>query len=163
MKKKSCFTKVAAVTLAGAIFITGCGGSDKSGSAPASDAGMTATEDAAAADDSGYGEMMDGTAPAGSYNNTESAAAASEQYASADEAEDYAYFDAEKKVMAFENSYLEGCYDEWEPGEYYNNEEYSKWDEKGFVSVMKEPLSTFSADVDTASYSNLRSLINEGY
>lgn len=163
MKKKSCFTKVAAVTLAGTIFITGCGGSDKSGSAPASNAGMTATEDAAAADDAEYGEMMDGTAPAGNYNNTESAAAASEQYASADEAEDYAYFDAEKKVMAFENSYLEGCYDEWEPGEYYNNEEYSKWDEKGFVSVMKEPLSTFSADVDTASYSNLRRLINEGY
>ena len=33
----------------------------------------------------------------------------------------------------------------------------------GFSSVMKEPLSTFAADVDTASYSNLRRLIGDGY
>lgn len=44
-----------------------------------------------------------------------------------------------------------------------NSEEYSQSEEKGFVSVYSEPLSTFSADVDTASYSNLRRLINEGY
>lgn len=42
-------------------------------------------------------------------------------------------------------------------------EEYSQSVEKGFVSVYEEPLSTFSADVDTASYSNLRRLIKEGY
>lgn len=62
-------------------------------------------------------------------------------------------------------SYLESCYIyEDEPGsEAYTNEEYSKWEEKGFTSVKKEPLSTFSADVDTASYSNLRRLIREGY
>lgn len=40
---------------------------------------------------------------------------------------------------------------------------YSKWEEKGYSSVAKSPLSTFSADVDTASYSNLRRLIREGY
>lgn len=44
-----------------------------------------------------------------------------------------------------------------------NTEEYSESEEKGFVSVYSEPLSTFSADVDTASYSNLRRLIREGY
>lgn len=44
-----------------------------------------------------------------------------------------------------------------------NAEEYSQSEEKGFASVYSEPLSTFSADVDTASYSNLRRLINEGY
>lgn len=62
-------------------------------------------------------------------------------------------------------SYLESCYIyEDEPGsEAHTNEEYSKWEEKGFISVKKEPLSTFSADVDTASYSNLRRLIREGY
>ncbi len=42
-------------------------------------------------------------------------------------------------------------------------EEYSEWEEKGFASVYSEPLSTFSADVDTASYSNLRRLIQDGY
>lgn len=44
-----------------------------------------------------------------------------------------------------------------------NAEEYSEAEENGFVSVYNEPLSTFSADVDTASYSNLRRLIQEGY
>lgn len=46
---------------------------------------------------------------------------------------------------------------------YYGGEEYSRWQEKGFSSVMAQPLSTFAADVDTASYSNLRRLIREGY
>ena len=57
-------------------------------------------------------------------------------------------------------SYAESCYDyEWKE----NTEEYSKWEERGFRSVLKEPLSTFAADVDTASYSNLRRLLTEGY
>lgn len=60
--------------------------------------------------------------------------------------------------------YLGSCYDfDDEIGYYSGNEEYSKWQEKGFSSVMAQPLSTFSADVDTASYSNLRRLIREGY
>ena len=60
-----------------------------------------------------------------------------------------------------QNSYLEGCYDF--DTEVQNGEEYSEWEEKGYSSVMKAPLSTFSADVDTASYSNLRRLIRDGY
>ena len=44
-----------------------------------------------------------------------------------------------------------------------NGEEYGKWEETGFLSVMNAPLSTFSADVDTASYSNLRRMITDGY
>ena len=48
---------------------------------------------------------------------------------------------------------------------YYSGsgEEYNSYAENGFVAVSKEPLSTFSADVDTASYSNLRRMIKEGY
>ena len=67
----------------------------------------------------------------------------------------------EKRAMT--GGYLESCYSyEWEPGQ-YSAEEYSRWEETGFVSVMAEPLSTLAADVDTASYSNLRRLIREGY
>ena len=44
-----------------------------------------------------------------------------------------------------------------------NAEEYSEWTETGYASVYDKPLSTFSADVDTASYSNLRRLIRSGY
>ncbi|MDE6213812.1 MAG: von Willebrand factor type A domain-containing protein [Lachnospiraceae bacterium] len=63
-----------------------------------------------------------------------------------------------------EEDYLGSCYDfDDQIGYYDGNEEYSKWEEKGFSSVMAQPLSTFSADVDTASYSNLRRLIREGY
>ena len=62
------------------------------------------------------------------------------------------------------DGYLGSCYEFEEEVEYDENpEEYSKWEEQGFFSVMAQPLSTFSADVDTASYSNLRRLIRDGY
>ena len=44
-----------------------------------------------------------------------------------------------------------------------NTEEHKTIDEVGFVSTRSEPLSTVSADVDTASYCNLRRMINSGY
>jgi len=48
-------------------------------------------------------------------------------------------------------------------GEDFNTEEYSAIEEKGYSSVANTPLSTFSVDVDTASYSNLRRMIEDGY
>lgn len=45
----------------------------------------------------------------------------------------------------------------------WNTEEYDKVEEKGFTAVTNQPLSTFSADVDTASYSNIRRMIEDGY
>ncbi len=64
-------------------------------------------------------------------------------------------------AAATSESYADSCYqfDEPTPG----SEEYSKWQEKGFLTVMNQPLSTFAADVDTASYSNLRRMITDGY
>lgn len=44
----------------------------------------------------------------------------------------------------------------------WNTEEYSAIKETGFKDPRVEPLSTFSADVDTASYTNIRRLINDG-
>lgn len=44
----------------------------------------------------------------------------------------------------------------------WNTEEYGHIVENGFKSVATSPLSTFSADVDTASYSNVRRMINNG-
>lgn len=43
-----------------------------------------------------------------------------------------------------------------------NTEEYGKSEESGYKKASISPLSTFSADVDTASYANLRRLINDG-
>ncbi len=44
----------------------------------------------------------------------------------------------------------------------FNTESYDKIDENAFASVAQHPLSTFSIDVDTASYSNVRRFLNEG-
>lgn len=44
----------------------------------------------------------------------------------------------------------------------YNTEEYSYIAENGYKRVADEPLSTFSVDVDTAAYSNIRRMIHQG-
>lgn len=43
-----------------------------------------------------------------------------------------------------------------------NAEEYKSINENGFKQVSESPLSTFSMDVDAASYSNMRRFINKG-
>lgn len=53
--------------------------------------------------------------------------------------------------------------DEERPTEVSPNEEYSGFIESGFKDPNTEPLSTFSADVDTASFTNVRRLIEDGY
>ena len=45
----------------------------------------------------------------------------------------------------------------------FNTEEYAAVAENGFKRVTTDPLSTFSADVDTASYCNLRRMLNNDY
>ncbi|MGL5173165.1 MAG: VWA domain-containing protein, partial [Olsenella sp.] len=50
-----------------------------------------------------------------------------------------------------------------EPEVNWNTEEYAAIVEHGFTSTASDPYSTFSADVDTASYANLRRMISEGY
>lgn len=44
----------------------------------------------------------------------------------------------------------------------YNTEEYDAITENGFLTATENPLSTFSIDVDAASYSNVRRYINQG-
>jgi len=44
----------------------------------------------------------------------------------------------------------------------YNTESYAALTENGFKNVKSSPLSTFSIDVDNASYSNIRRYINNG-
>ncbi|MHA7057326.1 vWA domain-containing protein [Aquimarina sp. M1] len=43
-----------------------------------------------------------------------------------------------------------------------NNESYEEFSENNFEKVLTSPLSTFSIDVDKASYSNVRRMINNG-
>ena len=44
----------------------------------------------------------------------------------------------------------------------FNTESYAHTPETGFIRVADQPLSTFSADVDTASYANVRRFLNQG-
>ncbi len=49
-----------------------------------------------------------------------------------------------------------------QPDRDFNRENYNPIQENDFVSVEDEPLSTFSIDVDAASYSNMRRFITSG-
>nr|WP_321465854.1 VWA domain-containing protein [uncultured Desulfobulbus sp.] len=44
----------------------------------------------------------------------------------------------------------------------WNRESYNAVQENGFINVSHDPLSTFSIDVDTASYANVRRFVNDG-
>ena len=46
------------------------------------------------------------------------------------------------------------------PVQQFHTEEYDRIYESRFLSALSNPLSTFSIDVDTASYSNIRRFIN---
>lgn len=191
MKKKGLTTKITALGLTGAIVLTGCGatneaptleeyiqesaddyeqGSMKEG------AESTSPSAGSAADNGGNESSSDGAAesPAAA---AESPAAEAESgaadmadsiygdYARGGEMEKYKMEGIyEESAVKAPEGYLGSCYDY--DDDYIvpqNNEEYSKWQEKGYVNVMQEPLSTFAADVDTASYSNLRRMIRDGW
>ena len=50
----------------------------------------------------------------------------------------------------------------WTETEYWHTDEYAFFRENTFQSVQNAPLSTFAADVDTASYAQLRRMILQG-
>ncbi|MEI9910817.1 MAG: von Willebrand factor type A domain-containing protein [Bacteroidota bacterium] len=59
----------------------------------------------------------------------------------------------------------QGYYDKRYPGDLeteFNTEGYDNISENRFLKVTDNPLSTFSIDVDAASYSNVRRYINQG-
>ena len=49
-----------------------------------------------------------------------------------------------------------------EAGDQFNTEAYDRIYENPFLAAQSNPLSTFSIDVDTASYSNVRRFLNQG-
>ncbi|MEL6536479.1 MAG: von Willebrand factor type A domain-containing protein [Bacteroidota bacterium] len=53
-------------------------------------------------------------------------------------------------------------YDMDQPVRQLDREEYASINERGFVKPQDEALSTFSIDVDVASYANMRRFINQG-
>jgi len=79
----------------------------------------------------------------------------------------YNEFKATLAFESFENSISEGSFEKRRGNEHlekkmftnYNTEEYDHFYENNFRNTRQNPLSTFSIDVDTASYSNIRRFI----
>lgn len=188
MKKN--LRKMMALGMMGVLLLTGCGGHAKTDGTVSQEAPEEATWEQPEAE---YGNAGGTAADSGMESPTESAAgeatsdasegaltedatagtAEAEKYADIAKTSQNSYSRGEAETAADEDlyakdgtpdGYLGSCYEFDEEIDHRNNqEEYSKWEEQGFFSVMEQPLSTFSADVDTASYSNLRRLIREGY
>lgn len=89
-------------------------------------------------------------APAASYN----------KYMSFSESKNDDYWNDSKNSG---DSYLDEIFGDDEKSNLPNSEEYSELEEIGFKSARRSPLSTFAADVDTASYSNMRRMLIDGY
>ncbi len=60
----------------------------------------------------------------------------------------------------FQSNYIEDPNKNYWPG--HNTEAYARIEDNPFKEVLEDPLSTFSIDVDTASYSNVRRFLSEG-
>ncbi|MCR4960209.1 MAG: von Willebrand factor type A domain-containing protein [Lachnospiraceae bacterium] len=106
------------------------------------------------------GAKKDLTAPTAKESNSYP------EYVCTDEAESPAeyYSDASAKYESAADHatrYPESFYYEGE--ENFSGETYEILKEGGFKDVSRSPLSTFAADVDTASYSNMRRFVNAGY
>lgn len=151
MKKKGIFAKKGLAVLITASLIsamlTGCGGSEEGPlKSPAADNGEAPyyENDAGAADEAEATTAEEPMEPM-TDGATQSAGAVaqnspSEWKAEADNADCLPYWGYES-----------------------NGEEYEKAEENGFYITAVQPLSTFSADVDTASYANIRRMIEDGY
>lgn len=156
MKKKGIFAKKGlAVWISAALIsamLTGCGGSEEGAS----------KSPAAAGQEEPYYESEAEAAE----EPMESPAAENSGKAEADAYMD-AYDGSESAGAEVKNSPSEwaeadtDCLPYPEYGE--NGEEYEKAEENGFYITAVQPLSTFSADVDTASYANVRRMIEDGY
>lgn len=108
-----------------------------------------ATETEAASSEEVYEDAVD---EEGNVYSKDGLSSASEKctYDSACETEEY-----------YEEALCPGNY--WPPFIDSNGENYREVSENGFADVKSSPLSTFGADIDTASYANLRRMINDGY
>ncbi len=119
-----------------------------------------ATADSAAETSPSYIEAEYPEADASStYVEAEYPAEAAKSYAAGD-VTDAECYDACEAYEA-EEAYCPG-YSYSEPV-YYSGEKYKSVAENSFTDVASSPLSTFGADIDTASYANLRRMINDGF
>lgn len=136
---------VGSAALAAAWVLGGCGAGGSSSSQMAAQA-TTAAATWEAADAGGY--------EGGEAYPTEAAEEAAE--------EEYDMAGAPMAGAGSTPSAMAGKYWQAYGPEDFNTEEYSYIAENGYKRVADDPLSTFSVDVDTASYGNVRRMIRAG-
>ena len=140
MKKKIVTILLTAGILATSV--TGCGSVNSETSPTIASTTYESTKEACTADEAvyDYAPTVDNKA------SKESGAESDNTYESACEE---AWYDMDDQINPYNNR--------------YTNEKYEDLIENEYTQVAVNPLSTFAADVDTASYSNLRRMINDGY
>ena len=80
-----------------------------------------------------------------------------------DISEDYEGMVEDSMIASDECNAAPASDDYYEAPEDWNTNEYSYTEENPWMNVQTSPLSTFAADVDTASYTQIRSAIENGY
>ncbi len=154
--KKKMVARLMALIMAGVLAVgslAGCG--SRSGTSDGSSDGYSAQD---TADDAESGATQ-----AGSDEGTEPADPMWEMEAPMVQEAETTFDSAMINGVMAEPMAEEYAYDYGNEDVPYNTEEYSTVEENPFMSVALSPLSTFSADVDTASYANLRRMIQSGY
>lgn len=154
-KKKVCVALSMVMTV---VLLFGCGNTSGGGNNTSNMAPVESGRNQTASDTASAGaEGADSVRSSAAVGSRDWDMTVTSTAAAADES---AYFDgadsaAPRNIVAVTEERME-------PGD-WNAEEYSAVTESGFQSVASSPLSTFSADVDTASYSNIRRMIESGY
>ncbi len=158
MKKQRLISVLTAAAVC--LSLTACGDSEETSNSGASYDIAAPADDACAAPEIETARAINEEYNTQNYPQTESII--TEQTAAGDGQvglyEDEECAPAYDGVLTSDNGYYPPDY----PSYIVNSEEYAEITESGFLSVADSPLSTFSADVDTASYTNIRRFINNG-
>ena len=156
MRKNNFKKSIAMIIAAGMMMttFTGCGSSTSE--APTSDTGSNSSSSNS---DTSY--EQDTTAAAEEYYEYESEDSDdSASYASS--AASHSNTSQSATMVESDDSYSYKGWDRYDNYEKADSRQYDHVAENDFISTAKENTSTFSADVDTASYSNIRNYINNG-
>jgi Ca-activated chloride channel family protein len=84
------------------------------------------------------------------------------QISVSEEAYDLAAASPKKERFVSSLAYTHGSAIPYPPPAIENRETYNPFDDNGVKLVSNDPVSTFSIDVDTGSYSNMRRMLNQG-
>jgi len=111
----------------------------------------------------GAGPARSAAMPAGAAFEAAEAAPATSEFQPAENSErvEEAAMETSRYAKTVQDKAFDKSYRDSYGGEYLNSEEYTHLTENGYRSVAENPLSTFSADVDTASYANVRRMLED--